>query len=439
MLIKTEIIKVLNMNFSLETGLLITMLVFFILFGLLLVTMTYQTRKLKQALLHQKQQQDDLVIRLEERHKYEIQHQQNILQQILHRFKEQQESQHQFQHQFDQHQIQQLKALYESLQKGFQEIRQENLGALKLSSENMTQSVDKLNQNTEKYLKEISGQVEKRLTEGFEKTSAVFTDIVKRLALIDEAQKKITELSSEVVSLQQILSDKRSRGVFGEIQLYALIRNVLPERNFAIQPTLSNGKRPDCMLYLPEPTGNIAIDAKFPLEHYHQLTQHDLPKSQYQQAERLFKESIQKHIQDIAQKYIIPGETAEGAVMFLPAEAVFAEIHARHPDLIESAHRLKVWIVSPTTLMAILTTARAVLKDIETQKQVHIIQKHLIKLGEDFFRFQERIEKLSKHINLAHQDVEQVQTSSQKIMSRFHKIEKAEFTSDLLEADAETM
>lgn len=422
------------MNFSLEMGLLIATLTLITLAFPLLITAAHQTRKLKKNLSQQNQQQDDLIIRLEERHKYEIEYQQSILQQILHRFKEQQESQHQFQHQFDQYQIQQLKTLYESLQKGFQEIRQENLGAFKLSSENMAQGIDRLHQNTEKHLKEISGQVEKRLSEGFEKTNAVFTDIVKRLALIDEAQKKITELSSQVVSLQEIFSDKRSRGVFGEVQLYALIRNVLPERNFAIQPTLSNGKRPDCILYLPEPTGNIVIDAKFPLEHYHQLTQHDLPKHQHPQVERLFKDSIQKHIQDIAQKYIIPGETADGAVMFIPAEAVFSEIHARHPDLIEMAHRLKVWIVSPTTLMAILTTARAVLKDIETQKQVHIIQKHLIKLGEDFYRFQERIEKLSKHIHLAHQDVEQVQTSSQKIMSRFHKIEKAEFRSDLIEA-----
>lgn len=382
-----------NIDFTLEIGLLITILTFIILFGLFLI-------KLKHALSQQNLQKEALAIRLEEQHKYEIQHQQNMLHQILHCFKEQEQSQHKFQHQFDQHQIQQLKTLYESLQKGFHE---------------------------------ISGQVEKRLCEGFEKTNLVFTDIVKRLALIDEAQKKITALSSEVVSLQEIFSDKRSRGVFGEIQLYDLIRNVLPERNFAIQPTLSNGKRPDCMLYLPEPTSNIAIDAKFPLEHFHQLTQHNLPENQYPQAERLFKESIQKHIQDIAQKYIIPGETSEGAVMFIPAEAVFAEIHARHPDLVESAHRLKVWIVSPTTLMAILTTARAVLKDIETQKQVHIIQKHLIKLGEDFCRFQERVEKLSKHINLVHQDVEQVHTSSQKIMSRFHKIEQAEFSSDLLE------
>ncbi len=433
----------LNITLSpLEIGLLITVFIFTILITLFIF---YQTRKFRQSLTEtclqieqQSKQQDDLGVRLEERHKYEIQHHQHIFNQILQRFKEQQESQHQFQHQLDKQQLSNLKTLYESLQKGFQEIRQESLNALKLNTDTMTTSIDKLNQSTEKHLKEISGQVEKRLSEGFEKTNAVFTDIVKRLALIDEAQKKITELSTEVVSLQEILSDKRSRGVFGEIQLYSLIRNVLPEQNFDIQPTLSNGKRPDCMLYLPQPTGHIAIDAKFPLENYHQLTQHDLPKNQYPQVERLFKESIQKHIQDIAKKYIIPGETADGAVMFIPAEAVFAEIHARHPDLIESAHRLKVWIVSPTTLMAILTTARAVLKDIETQKQVHIIQEHLIKLGEDFHRFQERIEKLSRHINLAHQDVEQVQTSSQKIIRRFQKIEKAELANDLLETNEET-
>lgn len=389
-----------------------------------------QLANIRNQIIQLNKKQDDLLICLEERHKHEIQHQQNLLKQTLHQFQEQQTSQHQFQQQLGQQQISHLKTLYEGLQKGFQEIRKESLDALKLNTDTMSKSIDQLNQNTEKYLKEISGQVEKRLTEGFEKTNAVFTDMVKRLALIDAAQKKITELSTDVVSLQEILSDKRSRGVFGEIQLYSLIRNVLPEKSFAIQPTLSNGKRPDCILYLPQPTGHVAIDSKFPLENYHQLTQHNLSKSQYLQAERLFKESIQKHIQDIAQKYIITGETAEGAVMFIPAEAVFSEIHSKHPELVALAHRLKVWIVSPTTLMAILTTARAVLKDIETQKQVHIIQKHLIKLGEDFKRFQTRIEKLSKHIHLAHQDVELVQTSSQKIISRFHKIEKAELTHD---------
>src|SRR5262249_44475929 len=154
------------------------------------------------------------------------------------------------------------------------------------------------------------------------------------------------------------------------VQLSALIHNMIPEQHFSFQHLLSNHKRPDCMLFLPEPTGNIAIDAKFPLENYRHLINSSLSEAEKTQAERQFKIDIRKHIQDIADKYIIPGETADGAVMFIPAEAIFAEIHAHHSDLVEFAQRAKIWMVSPTTMMAILTTARAVLKDAATRKQV---------------------------------------------------------------------
>src|SRR3990167_11167046 len=182
-------------------------------------------------------------------------------------------------------------------------------------------------------MKEINQQVEKRLAEGFEKTNETFSDIIKRLALIDAAQKKITELSSSVMSLQEILNDKRSRGTFGEVQLSALIHNMIPEQHFSFQHLLSNNKRPDCMLFLPEQTGNIAIDAKFPLENFRLLIDSSLLEAEKREAERQFKLDIRKHIQDISEKYIIPGETADGAMMFIPAEAVFAEIHAHHSDL----------------------------------------------------------------------------------------------------------
>src|SRR5262249_24092824 len=160
-------------------------------------------------------------------------------------------------------------------------------------------------------------------------------DVIKRLALIDAAQKKITELSTNVVSLQEILNDKRSRGAFGEVQLSALIYNMIPEHHFSFQHQLSNNRRPDCMLFLPEPTGNIAIDAKFPSENYQLLMDSTLSDTDKQQVQRQFKIDIRKHIQDIADKYIIPGETADGAVMFIPAEAIFAEIHAHHVDLVQ--------------------------------------------------------------------------------------------------------
>lgn len=329
---------------------------------------------------------------------------------------------------FDERQIDSLKLLQDTLVKGAQDSRQQVKEALTDYATELGKRVDQLTQTTETKLKEINQQVEKRLAEGFEKTNETFGDVIKRLAFIDAAQKKITELSSNVVSLQEILNDKRSRGAFGEVQLSALIHNMVPEQHFSLQHQLSNNRRPDCMLFLPEPTGNIAIDAKFPLENYRLLIDSSLTDADRAQAERQFKIDIRKHIQDIAEKYIIPGETADGAMMFIPAEAVFAEIHARHSDLVEFAQNAKVWLVSPTTMMAILTTARAVLKDAATRQQVHEIQKHLRLLSDDFERFQMRMDNLSKRIAAAHSDIDQVHISSRKITQRFIQIEKADLS-----------
>ncbi|MBB72797.1 MAG: DNA recombination protein RmuC [Legionellales bacterium] len=331
-----------------------------------------------------------------------------------------------FRQDFDKHQLETLKTLQDSLTKTLTMIQSQITETLKFNNEQVGQQIIKLTNNTNERLKEISGQVEKRLTEGFEKTTATFADVVKRLALIDEAQKKITELSSNVVSLQEVLADKRSRGAFGEVQLTNLIRNLMPESNFSFQYSLSNGKRVDCMLFLPEPTGNIAVDAKFPLESYRLMTDINRGDAERKAAEQQFRQDIRKHISDIADKYIIAGETSEGAVMFIPAEAIFAEIHAHYPELIERAHKAKVWLVSPTTMMAILTTARAVLKDAATQKQVHIIQEHLGVLAKDFDRFQHRMDALAKHIDQAQEDVKNVNVSARKISSRFNKIEQVE-------------
>lgn len=351
----------------------------------------------------------------------------DTIQQLI---KEQHNEHHEQRQRFDEHQIKSLKTIQDSLSKGMQDVRHQIANTLGQHTEMLGKRVDKLTDETQQRLKEISGQVERRLTEGFEKTTETFTNVMKRLAIIDEAQKKITELSGNVVSLQEVLSDKRSRGAFGEVQLNSLIRNMLPESHFSLQHTLSNSKRVDCMLFLPEPTGNVAIDAKFPLESYQQINNEQLADSARHQAESQFRQDIKKHIRDIADKYIIPGETADGAVMFIPAEAVFAEIHAHYPDLVEAAHKAHVWLVSPTTMMAILTTARAVLKDAATRKQVHIIQEHLVALGKDFERFQKRMDNLARHIDQAHQDVEQVHKSSQKITTRFGKIEKVELGGD---------
>lgn len=252
------------------------------------------------------------------------------------------------------------------------------------------------------------------------------------MTIIDEAQKQITELSTHVVSLQDVLIDKRARGAFGEVQLSTLLANMLPSNHYSLQYTLSNQKRADCILFLPEPTGNIVIDAKFPLETYQKLMNTDASSSERKTLQQQFRQDMQKHIKDIAEKYIIPNETTDGAVMFIPAEAIFAEVHANYPEVISMSQRLKVWLVSPSTLMAVLTTARAVLKDDATRKQVHIIQKHLHALADDFQRFEKRMDKLSKHIDLAHQDVNEVNTSAKKITQRFQKIESVELeTKDL--------
>ncbi len=339
---------------------------------------------------------------------------------------------------FEKRQGEAINTLQEALRSGMSTTQKQLVDNLTRNTQELGKRLEGLTEATDKRLQEISGQVDKRLSEGFEKTTATFADVLKRLAVIDEAQKKITELSSNVVSLQEVLSDKRSRGAFGEVQLAALVRNVMPEDNFELQYTLPNDRRADCVLKLPEPTGMVAVDAKFPLESYQRMTDIDRPESERKAAERQFKQDIRKHIHDIAERYIIPGVTSDGAVMFIPAEAVFAEIQAHHADLVEEANSRRVWMVSPTTLWAILNTARAVLKDAATREQVHIIQQHLGMLSKDFERFQKRMDTLTRHVEQAHNDAQQVNTSARKISSRFEKIEKVELDGEdpaLLDVD----
>jgi DNA recombination protein RmuC len=328
---------------------------------------------------------------------------------------------------FEERQSQAMQSLYESQRAGFQELHRQLAETLARNASELGQRVDALTRSTDERLREISGQVERRLAEGFEKTTATFTNVLQRLALIDEAQKKISALSSDVVSLQQILADKRSRGAFGEVQLAALVRNVMPEASFKLQHTFSNGKIADCALFLPAPTGTIAIDAKFPLEAYRRMTDFAASEAERKQAERQFKQDIRKHIHDIASRYIIPNVTADGAVMFIPAEAVFAEIQAHHSEIVDEAHVARVWLVSPTTLWAVLNTACAVLKDAATREQVDLIRDHLGLLSKDFQRFRERMDQLARHIEQAHDDVQRVNVSARRISDRFDRIERVEF------------
>ena len=302
--------------------------------------------------------------------------------------------------------------------------------SLKNTSLQLMASVESLTKTVDKRLQEITGKVHERLEEGFKKTNATFVSVMERLATIDEAQKKIDGLTTNMVSLQELLGDKRSRGAFGELQLEGLIKNILPPDSFSFQHTFKKGARADCVLFLPEPTGTVAVDSKFPMENYQKMFETGVSDADKTKALKQFKLDVRKHYNDIAKKYIIPGETSDGAVMFIPAEAVFAEIHAYHPELIQEAMILKVWLVSPTTLMAVLNTARAVLKDVETRKQVHIIKSELGKLGKEFERFDSRMKKLADNIRNAHEQAQDVHITSQKISRRFSQIERVELKDD---------
>lgn len=288
------------------------------------------------------------------------------------------------------------------------------------ATQHLRTSIETLSKTVDGRLEQIGGKVNERLDEGFKKTNETFANVMARLATIDEAQKKIDGLTTNVVSLQELLGDKRSRGAFGEVQLEGLVRNILPPQAFEMQYSLPNGTRADCVLKLPEPTGMVAVDSKFPLENFHRMLANEPG------ADKQFRADVKKHVDDISSKYIIPDVTSDGAVMFIPAEAVFAEIHAYHQEVVDYAMQRRVWIVSPTTLMAVLNTARAVMKDVETRKQVHIIKDELGKLGKEFGRFDERMKKLADHIRQAHEDALDVRTTSQKISKRFISIEQVE-------------
>jgi DNA recombination protein RmuC len=329
---------------------------------------------------------------------------------------------------FDQHQINSLKMIQEAMHQSAESLQSTVNGALHLQNEQINQTISQLSQHTQDKLHSLNQQVSTQLHHGFEKTSSTFNAITQRLTLIDAAQDKIKTLSNSVDTLTHILSDKTARGAYGEVQLNALIQDMIPLQHISLQHTLSNGKRVDCLLQLPEPTGAIAIDAKFPLETYQKMQSEALHASEKKALKQQFQQDIKRHIQAISTKYILPGETAEGAILFLPAESLFSEIHNHYPELIQYAYQHKVWITSPTTLMAVLTTAQAILKDQATQAQVHVIQDHLSALSKDFVRFQTRMDRLHKHIGQVSQDAEQVHKSAHKINSRFQKIEQVDLT-----------
>ena len=301
---------------------------------------------------------------------------------------------------------------------------------------NMNDDFTRLNEQVEKRLILINEKVNERLDQNFEKTNKTFTSVIERLSKIDEAQKKIETLSTDIVSLQGILTDKKSRGIFGEVNLKHILASVFGEKNdslYMLQYTFPTGVIADSVVFAPEPLGTIAIDSKFPLENYQLMVDRSITKEERDRYEKLFKMDVKKHIDAISSKYIIPGVTAEQAILFLPAEAIFAEINAYHQDLIDYAYKRRVWLTSPTTLISTLTVVEMIVKNIERDKYTSIIHEELNKLGLEFSRYKERWDKLSRSIQTVNKDIESVSITADKITKKFDSINRVEV--GLLEHD----
>ena len=296
-------------------------------------------------------------------------------------------------------------------------------------SHNINDDFSIMNERIDKRLRLISDKVNERLDENFERTNKTFTSVLERLSKIDEAQKKIDNLSTDIVSLQSILTDKKTRGIFGEVNLEHILSNVFGTNNKTIyqtQYTFENGNIADCVLFAPEPLGTVAIDSKFPLENYQTMVNKENSIGVRTAAEKLFKADIKKHIDAISTKYIIPGITSDQAIMFLPAEAIFAEINAYHNELLEYAYKKKVWITSPTTLISTLTTIQLIIKNMERDKYAQIIHKELQLLDTEFSRYKERWDKLYRSIETVSKDVKDIHTTTDKITKRFNSINQVE-------------
>lgn len=300
-------------------------------------------------------------------------------------------------------------------------------------TKNINDDFEKLNVKMENKLNMINDKVNERLDESFNKTNRTFTSILERLSKIDEAQKKIDSLSCDIVSLQSILTDKKSRGIFGEVNLKHILVSIFGERNdnvYRLQYTLPNKTIADAVIFAPDPLGTVAVDSKFPLENYQIMV--DKSKSQIDRniAEKQFKNDVKRHIDAISEKYIIEGVTSDQAIMFLPAEAIFSEVNAYHSDLVEYAHKKRVWITSPTTLISTFTVIQVLLKNMERDKYTSVIHDELNKLGVEFSRYKERWDKLSRSIETVNKDVESIHITTDKISKRFESISSVDIKND---------
>ncbi|MCX4365222.1 MAG: DNA recombination protein RmuC [Bacilli bacterium] len=300
-------------------------------------------------------------------------------------------------------------------------------------SKELLTDFEKLNEKIDVRLNQINERVNEKIDQNFEKTNKTFNSVLERLTKIDEAQKNIDDLSKDIISLQSVLTDKKTRGTFGEVNLNYILTSIFGEKRgiYDVQYKLPNGNISDAILFAPEPLGTICIDSKFPLENYERMTDKTKTKLERETAEKLFKADVRKHIDAIASKYIIPSVTSDEAIMFLPAEAVFAEINAYHSDILKYAYSKKVWICGPTTLMSTLSTISMILKNIERDKYTKVIHEELNKLGIEFKRYKERWDKLSKSIDSVSTEVKDIHTTTDKISKKFESISSVDI--DLLE------
>lgn len=299
-------------------------------------------------------------------------------------------------------------------------------GGLHHVSEAQAQAQANMLKLMEQRLAQVQQQMNENLHGTARRTAQSLGDLQQRLATIDKAQENITKLSGDVLSLQDILSNKQTRGAFGEIQLNDIVLNALPSDSYTLQATLSNGRRADCLIHLPNPPGPIVIDSKFPLEGYEALrnagTDWDLSE-----ARKALRTSVRKHIKDISEKYILEGETADGALMFLPSEAVYAELHANFSDVVQEGFAARVWIVSPTTCMATLNTMRAILKDARMREQTGAIRRELGLLFQDVERLGTRVENLDRHFGQAAKDLSEIKISADKAGRRARRLDNFDF------------
>ena len=313
-------------------------------------------------------------------------------------------------------------------------------GGLHHVSEAQAQAQTSMLQLMEQRLALVQQQMNENLHGSARRTAQSLGDLQQRLSAIDKAQDNITKLSGDVLSLQDILSNKQTRGAYGEIQLNDIVTKALPSDSYTLQATLSNGNRPDCLIHLPNPPGHIVIDSKFPLESYEALRKAKTERELNESA-KFLRSSIKKHIKDISSKYIIEGETADGALMFLPSEAVYAELHANFPELVRDGFAARVWIVSPTTCMATLNTMRAILKDARMREQAGAIRRELGLLFQDVERLGTRVENLDRHFGQAAKDLSEIKISSDKAGRRARRLDNFDFEElnnpDILEADQE--